>query len=79
MNDYALTVFGYNVGKIVSSDKCLCQINMLKISSTETINIDGLKNGQIQVSKKIIFSVEKVVGSLLELSIKQLFTLDKYW
>ena len=36
VNDFALTVFGYNLGKTFSSDKCLCQFNMLKISSTES-------------------------------------------
>ena len=34
VNDFALTVYGYNLGK------CLCQFNMLKISSIEIIKFN---------------------------------------
>ena len=38
VNNFVLTVYGYKLGKNI----CLCQFNMLKISSNEIINIDEL-------------------------------------
>ena len=43
VNNFILTVYGYNLGKNI----CLCQLNMLKISSNEIINIDELAHRRV--------------------------------
>ena len=71
------TCFKHDMGKFASLK--LCRLAVTELRTSDSLH-EGLPIKMTRkVSKKMIFfSMKKIVGSTLDLSIKAVFSLDKY-